>query len=744
MIGTFSMVQQALILREFFIIAHGNELSWGICLGNWLLGVFLGSWLGGIFLHRRRPYTHFIPALCLLSLVPLPLLFITRSIHWINATPYGAYLTLFQVFLFSALVTIPVSFFIGCLFPLMGQLSGTESGRPSLSSLYALEACGSFSGGLLFTLFFIGRIPPVLLSLILTLLFLFLILYYSWRHGSNKEKAGVFLLILLVLGPALTRGFQWLDKESERLRWQRISPGDLVEARETEYQNLQLGEESGQWHLYANGQLQTVFPDISDSRVLAFHLLCQNPRSRSLLIIGGGLSGLVQSLMIPGVQRITVIESDPQLISLLRRRLPPELSRPLNDPRLNILTGDARRILRRKTAGEAFDTAYIDLPPPATTQLNRFHTLEFYSLLRQSLGPAGMLAVNLLPMETYSAGESGRYNALIFHTLKKLFNEIVISTGPRPILFASGTPGIVSASPAILAERFAAYHLRPVNLARLFPYLHEPGANRTFIKRLDQFDKTINLDNRPLGYYLYNRLIGWYSGSGIAPILNILENAGGRLWLIPLLIAVIPMGAIRVFAGSCNSIRFILRWSAALAGFACMTLEVLLIHLFQNRFGIVYHTIGIIVACFMAGVAVGAAATPKAAIVKDLRPMQTSRLCLRFLMISIPAFILPMIRNALFLNPVMILFLVFFTGFSLGGFIPTAIRLDCSRSVPTASAAGAINAADHLGSACGAFLSAVIFLPLLGFSGTAYLIMGISLSAALFLWPPFAYFVPER
>lgn len=745
MIGIFSMVQQALILREFFVIAHGNELSWGMCLGNWLLGVFLGSWLGGILLHRmKNPESPFIPALCLLSLTPLPVLFFTRVIHWIHSTPYGAYLTLFGIFGFSALAMIPISFFIGFLFPLMGQLSGSKSNRASLSSLYALEASGSFIGGLAYTLFFVGRIPAAALSITLTLLLLITLLLYTLKTGSKKSMLSIAFLFLFFLGSMVTGGLHRLDVQSTRLRWKSVSPGRLVESLETKYQSLQLGEESGQWHIYANGQLQSIFPDTTDSRILAAHLVCQNPRSRSILLIGGGLTGLAQSMMVPHVGRITVIETDARFVDLLRRTLPKELSRLFNDSRLHILTGDARRILLKNFKRNVFDTAYLDLPPPGTTQLNRFYTFEFFKILRRALGPTGTLAVNLLPMETYSAGESGRYNALMFHTLKKLFPDIVISTGPRPMLFASGTPGTVSSSPAVLAGRFNACRLQPASLARLFSYFYEMGKSCSYLEQLDQIDEEINLDSRPMGYYLYNRLIGWYSGSKISPLLDSLENAHALLWLIPLLIALAPVSISKAFAKGRRSSEFILKWSAALAGFCCMTLEVLLIHLFQNRFGIVYHTIGVIVACFMAGLAAGAGLIPKNRSAPGLLKIQEFPIHIPFTLIAVLALLLPVLRSSRWLTPAALYILIFLTGSALGGFIPAAIRLMISsRGIPAASAAGAVNAGDHLGSAAGAFLSAAVFLPLLGFNATLFLVAGISIIPAIFLYPISAYFVPE-
>ena len=49
LLGAFSLVFQTILLREFFTVAAGNEISFGIALAGWLLGVGAGSFCGRIF-----------------------------------------------------------------------------------------------------------------------------------------------------------------------------------------------------------------------------------------------------------------------------------------------------------------------------------------------------------------------------------------------------------------------------------------------------------------------------------------------------------------------------------------------------------------------------------------------------------------------------------------------------------------------------------------------------------------------
>ena len=53
--GAGSMVSQVLILREFLVLAQGQELKLALGLWCWLLWTGLGSLLGGRLAARQSP-----------------------------------------------------------------------------------------------------------------------------------------------------------------------------------------------------------------------------------------------------------------------------------------------------------------------------------------------------------------------------------------------------------------------------------------------------------------------------------------------------------------------------------------------------------------------------------------------------------------------------------------------------------------------------------------------------------------
>ena len=90
-LGAFTMVMQTILLREFFVVAAGNEISFGIAMAGWLLGVGAGSLAGAFFSGRRRSTAARFPwrplAMCLCA--PL-LLAAVRCLHRLGARAPGS------------------------------------------------------------------------------------------------------------------------------------------------------------------------------------------------------------------------------------------------------------------------------------------------------------------------------------------------------------------------------------------------------------------------------------------------------------------------------------------------------------------------------------------------------------------------------------------------------------------------------------------------------------------------------
>src|SRR5690606_18093051 len=101
----------------------------------------------------------------------------------------------------------------------------------------------------------------------------------------------------------------------------------------------------------------------------------------SVLILGGG-DGLAlrEVLRYPGVQGVTLIDSDPGLLRLARTD--PALSA-LNgwaygDPRVTALAADPFNWLRTDATPGGYDVVIADLPEPYLSSSAKLYSREFY------------------------------------------------------------------------------------------------------------------------------------------------------------------------------------------------------------------------------------------------------------------------------------------------------------------------------------------------------------------------------
>lgn len=113
-------------------------------------------------------------------------------------------------------------------------------------------------------------------------------------------------------------------------------------------------------------------------------------RVTSVLVIGGGDGGaLRQILRHPGVERVTLVEIDAEVVRLSREHLPALAGPSWDDPRLELRIADAIDYVRAYS-GEAYDVIIVDSTDPAGVGQVLF-TEEFYQSCSRILGRKGLI-----------------------------------------------------------------------------------------------------------------------------------------------------------------------------------------------------------------------------------------------------------------------------------------------------------------------------------------------------------------
>jgi spermidine synthase len=114
-----------------------------------------------------------------------------------------------------------------------------------------------------------------------------------------------------------------------------------------------------------------------------------------VLVLGGGDGLAVREILkYPSVERVTVVDLDPEMTHLSSRF--PLLARlnqgAFSNPRVQVVNADAF-IWVEETSEPVYDTAIIDFPDPNTFALGKLYTTRFYRLLRSRLTANAAVAV---------------------------------------------------------------------------------------------------------------------------------------------------------------------------------------------------------------------------------------------------------------------------------------------------------------------------------------------------------------
>jgi len=746
-LGAFALISQTMLLREFFVVVYGNEFIFGVLLANWLIGIFTGALTGSSVADRgKNNLKIFVFSLSMLAvLFPLSVIAV-RLLYTVSGTPVGTYITFTNVFIYSALLIIPVSFFIGFAFPIAARVR-TESAAPvhghvhNISTIYIFEALGSLLSGIVYTFFLVGRFNSFFITALIILPLLISCLLILKKTPFGVLRIGSMLLLVvnvIVLMPFVTGKIERLTVEK---RWRGFSRFPLSYSVDSKYQNISVARLYTQNNLYLNAMLAAVFPNDDDNMVLAAHLVSQHPSPKRILVIGDAVSGLGRYLLKYNIDKVVSVEIDPKVVETILAFLRPaekrELERYREAGRFEIKTMDGRKYVKDLVGeGGAFDLVYVNVSEPSTLLLNRFYTSEFFTDLSKILGKRGVVALEVTASENYMGGVVSDYTASVYNTVKSVFPYIVAAPGVRSFIFASGDADSISDDPAVLEARYKKTGMEPGSLGMIFESLYPLEKTEFTRDALSGNERyRLNTDETPVAGFYFNKIIGWYGKSGFSGVLAFFE--GVRLWDVVVVILIFfVIRLVFVFVWGRRSepgwgLRFHVLAVVFSTGMAGLVLELVILYTFQNRFGDVYYIIGFIIAVFMFGLPLGAYVSNRligrkrlgeeAGVVKFLILVQV--------VIGCVAWVFPWMVRGFFrvvlLNQVFIFFATILVGFLVGLVFPLAVHLYLGRSGRTGRAAGVVDAFDHMGAAVGAFFIGVLFLPVMG-------VVGVCRLAALF------------
>ena len=592
--GLISLAGQIVLLRELNVAFYGVELVMLVALGLWLLLAALGTLLG-----RRGTAASPGQAARLLLyfslLLPLGCVFIRGSRILLGGVP-GAYLAIGLQAASLALALLPTALLSGLLF--RSAADAYLQGGRTLAGAYGIESLGALAGGILATLatrFGIQNFPLALACGLLSAAAALLAFRGHWPLRL-ASLASAFLMAML-LGQAAP-----LDRAMTR--WSH--PG-LLASRDSPSGRISVVARAGQVSVFVNDAL-AFETEGAEAERLAHLAALQHPAPRRILLVGGGIGGTLRELLRHHPARIDWIELDRLAVALTRPHLPEGIQASLNHPAVHLIVADPRRLLKR--SGSLYDLILVGMPEPSSGQTNRFYTTEFFRECAARLAPGGIVALGLPAAENFWSPQLLRRMASVCRALASVLPETLILPGESVVITASRTP--LPSSPERLEERLRERGIATrLVTAPYIRYLFTNDRRAALEERLRKTDVAANTDARPVCYPY--AVAGWLSrffpklALADLPLFGRARPDWGRApWTIAL------GAALLLIAGRLHApLR---RWLlVALAGLTGVVLEALIILVYQAKEGALYEEIGLLLAAFMAGLALGAGLVRRAA-----------------------------------------------------------------------------------------------------------------------------------
>lgn len=788
-LGAVCQITQIILLREFLMVFHGNELSIGIILACWMLWVGVGSRLAAVLLDwfGRPRLILLVCAAGVFVTFPVTVFLVRVSRGFFDVLP-GAYLSFIDTAIACLVLLGPVCVLFGAYFVALTRLWREARGFTDTSAAektYALEAVGNAFGGVAFTFVLVHLATALQVALMAGVLIVAAGLWLTRpRFGDNaatKLPIAPIVLVLLLASAVFLPFIPHLDARSHTMQWRFFAPEqELVETHQSKYGIIAVVRRQDQYSFYQSGHLafstagrdapSEAFEEQPGAQFAHFSLV-QHANPKRILLIGGGLRGTLREILRHPVESVDYVELDPVLTEVARKHVSATTLAALDSPRVRLLHTDGRLFV--KAAEQTYDMIIVDVPDPTTAVLNRYYTVEFFREVERRLAPDGVFVTAVVSAADLRGSAVVNRNATVYHSMKQVFSE-VLPVGERVLhFFATNASGQVSADTQLLVERYRERgivteafseghfyrllqegpllrvnwilrnhgrtpdaHLRTPDTGPMFPPpLAEQEAEEAHLPPVEQ-RFFINSDLRPIGYYytlvFWNVISRTRHTGALDWILHVKS-----WWIVPATLAVLLAGALCRIAGQWSRRHLDTHYAVLLAvfttGSSTMLLQVALLFSFQSVYGFVYEMIGLIAAVFMTGLALGAAFTHRFLI--DKSNLRT--LALIQLLIAVFA---ALIAGALALaggmtSPVAVFILfmtvTFVAGLLNGADFPLATACYMKLTARAEKSTGIVYGVELLGACCGAIVAGVVLVPVLGIPACCLLASIVNAAAAI-------------
>ncbi len=689
--GFSASIIQVLLIREILTQCRGNEFIIGIIYASWFLGIYAGAAIkpsnDGSGPARRLSLSVFIlPVLAAVSV------YSSHLLQVVFTRTAGTFYSFSSELLIAFLFTLPVSFFVGLFFPSLVSLMSSEAGAKSGGTVFCIESLGSFAGGVIFSFILVDRINPLGIISILALPALFIV----FRRRSRLLLASGIIPVLLIIFSGS------IENRIIAYTWNRTHTGSLMQYSRTKFETVAVESSPDGVSIYGDGIFMYNLPDRYESRGI-FHM-AQSLREerKKILLSGSGPGTLLHNLLKADIDTLCYCDPDPALWQILLpyvKKFYPEAE----SYKLLVPGVELKHYL--KNSSEKFDLIISIQPEPENIMINRFYTKEFYSLCREHLYDRGILVTAIHGFSDYMSAEKRNYIASIYKAFTGEFPAHLKTSGEIIYLAGAKGEGILTADPELLVSRYGESepvmrHLFDRELTENF----SPDELMMFFEKtqLQYFDSVIipasenispDSDLKP-GAYWRNIILSAFREQ------SVLYAVIGSYYVLPaaiLLISVIALINVRRRHGPAQMINGALIY---IVGFISISTMLVMVLLYQNSGGIVYHQISLINALYMLGLGAGSFLFNRRSILK-----------LHGIFLCTGTILLLIYTLTLYESSLLFWALILLLSFMCGGAFTVLFRRSRSDCYGTASVLGSM---DNFGAIAGSLFTVLLLVPIAG------------------------------
>lgn len=733
-IGLSGIVAQVLILRELLVSFFGNELTLGIILANWLALEALGVFITGKFIEKVKNKIAVFISLELIFALTLPLaVYFARTFKNVLGIPFGEGIGLAAIFSGSFFIILPLGFCHGALFSAACEIypKADRESPAVIGRVYTFETIGTIIGGLILTYLFVPFLNSFQIVFIVSLINLIISLYFLRFIINRQLRHRILSLIILSLLAFLIVNTDYPQRSSINKQY---NGARVLDYRNSVYGNLVVTQNELQNTFFYNGIpiITTPYPDITFTEEFGNLPVLFHPNPKDILVISGGAGGLIYEILKHPIIKIDYAELDPLIIKMLRK-YPSDLTvQELADPRVNVINTDGRFFL--KLTHNKYDVVMLGISKPTDLTINRLFTEEFFRMIKNRLKAGGILSIWLPGSLTYLSSTVRDVNFSVINAIKKSYAHLRIIPGDYNLVFASDSPEILEVNPELLIQRISRDNIKT-------KILKESYLNYRMDKRwLEWFNQStlnatskINKDFSPFALFLMLVLWNQQFSPRLAYIFDALRNLN-----LPIIFGVMVLLTLALFyfisLRKLKTKKFALAYCLATTGFFGMLINLVLIFGFQIYYGYLYDKIGLLMAIFMGGIALGSAIMTKNLELKNYGLKLLIRIEIWIIVFSyLLALILTRLSGNLDYGLLNFVLMFLTCGFLIGLEFPLASKLFFKEKARVGITSGLLYFSDLLGGWLAGIAGGIILLPLLGLFNTCMLVILIKLLSLLML-----------